>query len=114
MDVPVLEQQHFDKLIESLSNVFNTEFKLLEKFAGWVKNECVLDQFYFNFHEIPELILRKKVTKKDYEQLTKLLLKVKRSYISQKHSSMQDKRIEDVNITDEDMVPLDLFDVVLG
>lgn len=27
---------------------------------------------------------------------------------------MPDKRIEDINITDEDLVPLELFDLVLG
>jgi hypothetical protein len=77
----VLDLTHFEKLIDQLTNVFNGEFKILERFSGWVKAECVLDQFYFNFHEIPELILRKKITKKDYELLTKLLLKVKRAYI---------------------------------
>jgi len=54
------------------------------------------------------------VTKKDYELLTKLLLKVKRSYIEIKHSKTPERRIDDINITDEDMVPLELFDVVLG
>jgi hypothetical protein len=79
--VPVLDTQHFDKLIDLRVNVFNGEFKILERFVGWVKTESVLDQFYFNFHEIPDMIIRKKVTKKDYDLLTKLLLKVKNEYI---------------------------------
>ena len=60
------------------------------------------------------MIIRKKVTKKDYDLLTKLLLKVKNEYIIQKHQLMPDKRLEDINITDEDLVPLELFDLVLG
>lgn len=79
-----------------------------------MKSECALEKFYFNFHYIPELILKKQVTKKDYEVLTKLLLKVKQQYLDIKSKQHPEKRMEELTITDEDMVPLELFDVVMG
>jgi len=97
-----------------MSYSFNGEFRILERFAGWVKSECVLDQTKFNFHDIPELVVRKQVTKKDYEGISKLLLKVKRSYLEEKAKEMPDKKPEELNITDEDLVPLELFDVALS
>lgn len=46
--------------------------------------------------------------------ISKLLLKVKRQYIVQKAKLMPDKKLEELNVTDEDLVPLELFDVVLS
>jgi hypothetical protein len=42
-----------------------------------------------------------------------LLLKVKRSYLFHKATLLPDKPIETLNVTDEDLVPLELFDEVL-
>jgi hypothetical protein len=73
----ILDVHHLEKLLNENQAQFSAEFKILERFAGWVKTECALEKFYFNFHYIPELILKKQVTKKDYDVLAKLLLKVK-------------------------------------
>ena len=109
-----MEVFHLDKLNTDIQTQFTQELKIRERFIGWVKTDCALEKFYFNFHYIPELILKKQVTKKDYEVLTKLLLKVKQSYLEMKSKQQPDKRIEELAITDEDMVPLELFDVALG
>ena len=34
-----------------------------------VKQDCVMDKIYFNFFYIPDLIVRKKVSRKDYEMI---------------------------------------------
>lgn len=91
---------------------------MLEKFAGWVKAEAALKQVYFNFHHVPDLILRKQVTKTDYAQIKRLLLKVKAAFLQDKAKLQPDSsnanRAEELNVTDEDLVKLELFDVVLS
>ena len=72
-----------------------------------------MNQYFFNFFDIPDLIVKKQVSKKDYEGISKLLLKVKRSYLVHKATLLPDKPIESLNVTDEDLVPLELFDEVL-
>ena len=42
-----------------------------------------------------------------------MLLKVKRSYLVHKATLLPDKPIDLINVTDEDLVPLELFDEVL-
>lgn len=101
-DVGVLEAFQIDKLIENQTNTFNSEFRILERFTGWVKTDCVLDQFFFNFHDIPNFILQRRITKKDYEYISKLLLKVKRAYLQQKHQQSPEKKLDELNITDDD------------
>ena len=46
-----------------------------------VKNECVMDNHFFTLTSLPELIVRKNYTRKEYEQITKLLVAVKNSYL---------------------------------
>jgi len=72
-----------------------------------------MNQYFFNFFDIPDLIVKKQISKKDYEGISKLLLKVKRSYLVHKATLLPDKPIESLNVTDEDLVPLELFDEVL-
>lgn len=72
-----------------------------------------MNQYFFNFFDIPDLIVKKQINKKDYEGISKLLLKVKRSYLFHKATLLPDKPIETLNVTDEDLVPLELFDEVL-
>lgn len=100
-------------MIESVTLSFNADVRVLERFVGWVKSECVMNQYFFNFFDIPDLIVKKQVSKKDYEGISKLLLKVKRSYLVHKATLLPDKPIESLNVTDEDLVPLELFDEVL-
>ena len=52
-----------------------------------------MNQHYFNFYDIPEIL--------------KLLKKVKEIFINMKQKENPDKQIQ---ITDDDLIPLDLFD----
>ena len=74
----------------------------MERFAGWVKTDLILEKQYFNFHAIPDFIIEKKITKKDYEVVNKLLLKVKSAYINYRRelsTNKTSKKIEDESIT---------------
>ena len=112
-----------------------------------------MDKFYFNFFDIPDLIVKMKYTRKDYDMIIKVLLKVKKSYLETKMEKeimerMQEnllkiqgknqmnqqidgdrdtilnskkakdnegeQKIDDMQVTDEDFVPLELFDGVLA
>lgn len=44
----------------------------------------MIDKVYFDFFSIPDLILKMKYSKKDYDIILKVLLKVKNSYLEQK------------------------------
>ena len=80
-EASTLELDHIEKVITKENNAFRTLMQLFEKFAGWVRAEAALKQIYFNFHHIPDLILRKQVTKADYAQIKRLLLKVKTVFL---------------------------------
>lgn len=67
---------------------------LLRDFAQIVKTECVLNQYYFSFYDIPDLIVKKKYQRKDYDQIIKILTKVKKSYLAQKSLIVKDKPID--------------------
>jgi hypothetical protein len=90
----MLETSTVEKLIDSLTLSFNADFRVLERFAGWAKSECVMNQYFFNFFDIPDLIVKKQISKKDYEGISKLLLKVKRSYLFHKATLLPDKPID--------------------
>ena len=40
-----------------------------------------MDNHYFTFTSLPELIVRKNYTRKEYEQITKLLFSIKNTYL---------------------------------
>jgi len=105
----VLQLVHIEKLVETLQATFNSEIKIMENFAGWVRTECLINTSYFNFYEIPELIVKKHVSKKDYLCINKMLMKAKRSYITYKIQLLPDKPADQVNVTDEDLVPIELL-----
>jgi len=60
------------------------------------------------------LIVKKKYQRKEYEQIIKLLNKVKKSYLVHKATIVSDKPVAELVVTDEDLVPLELFDQVLS
>jgi|LakMenEpi03Aug12_release.lakeMendotaPanAssembly.Ray.scaffolds.fasta_scaffold110963_3 hypothetical protein len=65
--------------------------KTLNEFVQAVKTECVMDSTKFSFFEIPDLIVRKKYSRENYEKIKKLILKVKSNYLKIKQDS---KRME--------------------
>ena len=60
------------------------------------------------------MLVRKKTSKKDFELIQSMLLKIKKKYLVQKALLFPDRPIENLTITDEDLVPLEFLDDVLG
>jgi len=80
-----------------------------------VKQECVINHNFFIFFDIPELIVKKKYSRKDYEDIIKTVQKVKTRYLAEKAREHPEKPLAQVSvITDDDLVPLELFDFVLA
>ena len=80
---------------------------------------------FFSFTGIPELIVKKNYTRKQYELLVKLLTSVKNEYLEQrakteadnveeqekvKQNVMQKQNTESAVITEEDLVDMQLLD----
>ena len=80
----IIEPSEIDRHIQTKKRKFDEESKVLSEFVSAVKTECVMDQTFFSFFEIPDLIVRKKYTRENYDKVKKLILKVKASYLKQK------------------------------
>lgn len=95
---------------------------LYTAFVNVVKNECVMNVHYFAFTSLPELIVRKNYSRKQFQLLTKLLLKVKEEYLQQRNKQKEcvdDPKKDKDNmppksdpniITEEDLVEIQLLD----
>ena len=59
-------------------------FTVIQDFVNSVRQECVINQNYFNFHDIPDHILKQGYQRKDYDDVIKILLKVKAKYLADK------------------------------
>lgn len=46
---------------------------MLTEFIEVVKTDCSADKNHFNFYYVPETIIRRNTSKKDYEHILKLL-----------------------------------------
>ena len=146
----VLEVRELDAIADKFERGYEDNYRMLQTFVSHVKVDCVIDKVFFDFFSIPDLILKMKYSKKDYDIILKVLLKVKNSYLEQKmekevnakmsQSLMKslgrgqeqdgdgdifevprgkkmdddEHKISEMQITDEDFVPLDLFDGVLA
>jgi len=87
---------------------------LLNDFVTAVKQECVIDHDFFIFFDIPELIVKKGYSRKEYEDIIKVVQKVKTLYLAEKIKKNPDKPMAQVaQITDDDLVPLNLYDHIL-
>lgn len=54
---------------------------LYSSFVASVKNELVMNVHFFSFSSMPDLIVRKNYTRKQYDLLRKLLVTVKEQYL---------------------------------
>ena len=140
-----IEINDIQREADKLQMQFTQALQLLQDFVLCVRQDCVMDKNYFNFFYIPDLIVRKKYQRKEYELILKILKKVKVAYIEaktekelyrklqeefgkmrhdddddyvvNKNDSVDEKdddKITEVQVTDEDLVPLELFDGVLA
>lgn len=69
---------------------------------------------FFIFFDIPDFIVKKGYTRKDYEDtLLKVLQKIKLRYLAEKARELPHKDLDAIVITDDDLVPFDIIDHVL-
>ena len=86
----------------------------MEAFCDSIKQELVMNQHYFSFYEIPDLIVKKNYSRKDYEEIIlKVLNKVKLRYLAEKKNTTG-ADVKNVCITDDDLIPLEMLDWVLS
>jgi hypothetical protein len=75
----------------------------------------VINQNYFIFPDIPDLIVKKRYSRKDYEDILKILQKVRTRYLAAKALKNPGKPLEVISqITDDDLIELELFDLALS
>lgn len=58
----------------------------LNNFIADVKNECMMDANYCTFMSLPECILKKNYSRKQFEIVTKLLTYVKNQYLQERNA----------------------------
>lgn len=46
-----------------------------------MKSECVLNQHFFNFFDIPDLIIKRKFSPREHEMVIKYMNKVRKAYV---------------------------------
>jgi hypothetical protein len=63
----ILEVKDLDRILDNETRTFKTEMNLLRDFSSIVKTECILNQYYFSFYDIPDLIVKKKYQRKEYD-----------------------------------------------
>ena len=73
-NIPILEILNLEQVIERLTLTQLKDFKVIEAFVAMVKLEMVLDKFYFNFFEVPQILVTKKYKKIDFQLLKSLLM----------------------------------------
>lgn len=108
----LLKLEDFDVVTKNITNANTQRKSMIDDFITAVKQECVLNQHFFSFFDIPDLIVKRQISRKDYEgTILKLLLKVKGAYLAKKiHESDTDTAKADVKVTDDDLVELELLD----
>lgn len=85
-ETPIIELNDLRRAFETENTQFAANMKLLQDFIEQVKSECVLNQHFFNFFDIPDLIIKRKFTPKEHELVIKYLNKVRKAYVVAKLS----------------------------
>lgn len=60
------------------------------------------------------MLVKNRTTKKEFQLMQKVLLKVKRLYMAEKAQLFPDTPVDQLQLTDDDQVPLELLDKVLS
>jgi len=118
-----IDPDDLSRLILKAESAHNEVRDLYNSFVSVVKAECVMNVHFFAFTSLPELIVRKNYSRKQFEQLTKLLVAVKEEYLAlrAKEEENVDDQKKDKNhhlqpktdpkiITEEDLVEISLLD----
>lgn len=112
-DFKILEIRDVKKGLDTYKSVFYNNHAMLNDFVDKISRECVLNQHFFSFFDVPDLIVKMAPNKTDYSQMVKLLSIAKTKYLDEK-SEILKKPKADCKITDEDLVPLELLRFVLS
>lgn len=69
-----IEPEDLSRMILKEETAHLEKHELFTQFANNVKAECVMQVHFFNFTSLPDLIVRKNYTRKQYETITKMLI----------------------------------------
>lgn len=119
-----IDTEDLSRMILKEETAHLEKHELFSQFVANVKAECVMQVHFFNFTSLPDLIVRKNYTRKQYEGITKLLVAVKDAYLEQRAKEQEENAEEDKDgkdshfkpktdqnvITEEDMVEIQLLD----
>ena len=83
-----------ERIEQQDNNKFNEMKKTQNRLIELIKTECNEQVHFFNFYSVPETLVRKKTSKKDFEIVKRILLKVKKQYLVQKAMIFPDIPIE--------------------
>ena len=88
-----IEEGDLARHLTNKSKKFGEDKTILDEFVAAVKLECIVDSLHFNFYDIPDMIVKKKYTRENYEKIKKLILKVKTIYLQKKADKLKEGRI---------------------
>jgi hypothetical protein len=63
----IVEIKDLERILDNETKQNRGVITLLRDFAQVVRTECVLNQYFFSFYDIPDLIVKKKYQRKDYD-----------------------------------------------
>lgn len=68
---------------------------------------------FFSFFDIPELLIKKELGKKDLTNAIELINEAKEEYINDKAKALGKNTTLDLTVTEDDLAPLELLNVML-
>lgn len=112
--VQMIQPRDIERVMELTKRANDMTNQIVEKFAAQVRTDCIVQLKFFSLHQVPEMLVKNRTSKKDFEIIQKVLLKVKRLYLAHKALLFPGKALQNMVITEEDEVPLELIDQVLS
>lgn len=88
-----IEPDDLQRLILKAETAHAEVRDLYTSFVSVVKNEAVMNVHFFAFTSLPDLIVRKNYTRKQFDLLRKLLITVKEQYLKQRNK--QEESVDD-------------------
>ena len=77
----VLEVRELDAIADKYERGHEDNYRMICDLVQQVRSDCVIEKVFFDFFSIPDLIVKMKYSKRDYDIILKILLKVKKSYL---------------------------------
>ncbi|CAI2378759.1 unnamed protein product [Moneuplotes crassus] len=112
-DFKILEIRDMVKCMDNYRTRFYSTFTMLNTFVNKISRECVLNQFFFSFFDVADLVVKMTPSKADYAHMIGLLNDTKAEYIKEKveilKKELKQRDNPEVKITDEDLIPLELI-----